>query len=125
MFRTEVPERPYDIVLGNPGESSVTASIRATSGITGFFEYGDRPGNYQWRSDLVQLGPGMPTEVILDGLAPNSQYFYRWRVTQGSPESGEASEEFTFRTGRARGETFVFTVQADSHLDVRTDPRLY
>ena len=125
MFRTEVPERPYDIVLGNPSESSVTASIRATSGLAGYFEYGDRPGNYQWRSDLVQLRPGMPTEVILDGLSPNSQYFYRWRVTTGSSESGEASQEFTFRTRRARGEPFVFTVQADSHLDVRTDPRLY
>ncbi len=125
VFRTEVPKRPYDIVLGNPSESSITASIRAASGQAGYFEYGDRPGNYQWRSDLVELRPGMPTEVKLDGLSPHSQYFYRWRVTTGSPESGDASEEFTFQNGRRRGESFVFTVQADSHLDVRTDPRLY
>lgn len=125
VFRTEVPERPYDIVLGNPSDVSVTASIFSTSALAGYFEYGDRPGNYEWRSDPVQLGPGMPVEVILDGLSPNSQYFYRWRVTAGSPESGEASDEFTFRTGRSHAESFVFTVQADSHLDVRTDPRLY
>lgn len=125
VFQTEVPERPYDIVLGNPGETSITASIRSTSEHAGYFEYGARSGNYQWRSDLVRLRPGMPSEVILDGLSANSQYFYRWQSTTGQSGSEGTSKEFSFRTARAPGETFVFTVQADSHLDARTDTRLY
>ena len=125
VFRTEVPERPYDIVLGNPSETSITASILSTSGQAGYFEYGDRSGNYQWRSGLVQLRPGAPSEVILDGLSANSQYFYRWQSTTGQSHSRSTSKEFSFRTARVPGETFVFTVQADSHLDTRTDTRLY
>ena len=125
VFRTEVPERPYDIVLGNPGETSITASILSISGQAGYFEYGNRPGRYQWRSDLVQLRPGTPSEVILDGLSANSQYFYRWQSTTGQSRSESTSREHSFWTARVPGETFVFTVQADSHLDTRTDTRLY
>ena len=37
-FRTHVPWRPYDIVLGDPTEASVTASIVAYSPLEGYFE---------------------------------------------------------------------------------------
>ena len=124
-FRTEVPYRQFDIVLGNPTGSSVTASIVVYSPLEGYFEFGDTPGGYSERTDLVSLVPGLPTEVILENLAPNAQYFYRWRGRATPTDDFEASNEFRFRTGRAEGETFVFTVQADSHLDGRTDTRLY
>ena len=124
-FRTKVPERPYDIVLGNPTGTSVTASVLAHSPAEGFFEFGSREGDYPSRSSRIRLDPGKPREVILDGLVPNSQYFYRWRGRVGPAADFEPSVEFTFRTGRAEGESFVFTVQSDSHLDSRTDPRLY
>lgn len=124
-FRTEVPHRQFDIVLGNPTASSVTASIVAYSPLQGYFEFGDTSGEYSDRSDLVSLVPGLPTEVILGKLAPNAQYFYRWRGRATASDDFEASDEFRFRTGRAEGATFVFTVQADSHLDGRTDTRLY
>ena len=124
-FQTDVPERPYDIVLGNPTAKSVTASVLAYLPTEGYIEFGLRRGDYPSRSTNVRLEPGKPRELILDGLAANSRYFYRWR-SRARPE-GEfgASDEFTFRTGRTDGESFVFTVQADSHLDGRTDPRLY
>ena len=124
-FRTEVPRRPFDIVLGSPTGSSVTASIVAYSPLEGYFEFGDRPGEYGERTHVVRLAPGVPSEVMLDGLMPNVQYFYRWRGRAATADDFEASDEFSFRTGRAEGDTFVFTVQSDSHLDGRTDTRLY
>ena len=124
-FRTEVPRRPYDIVLGSPTGSSVVASILAYSPLEGYFEFGHGPGRYSQRTDLVRLVPGVPAEVTLGGLVPNAQYFYRWRARAAAADDFEASEQFSFQTGRASGDTFVFTVQSDSHLDGRTDPRLY
>ena len=124
-FRTQVPQRPYDIVLGNPTDTSVTASILAYSPLEGYIEYGTRQGEHVGRSDTVRLEQGVPTEIVLDSLAPNSQYFYRWHGRNNSAKAFRASDEFTFRTGRPQGDTFVFTVQSDSHLDARTDPRLY
>lgn len=124
-FRTQTPRRLYDIVLGNPTGDSVTASILAYSPIEGYFEYGLRSGAYSSRSDLVRLEPGRPAEVLLGSLAQDSQYFYRWVTTAGPADAVQPSDEFHFRTGRAPGDVFVFTVQADSHLDGRTNTRLY
>ena len=124
-FRTQTPRRLYDIVLGNPTGDSVTASILAYSPVEGYFEYGLRPGAYSKRSNLVQLKSGRPAEVVFTGLAQNSQYFYRWVTTAGPADSLQPSDEFRFRTRRAPGDAFVFTVQADSHLDGRTNTRLY
>ncbi len=91
----------------------------------GYFEFGAKPDEYRAQSDRVRLESGVPQEVILDGLAAISRYFYRWRSRSDPAAEFDASEEFTFRTGRAEGDDFVFTVQSDSHLDERTDPRLY
>lgn len=124
-FRTDVPRRPFDIVLGSPTRSSVTASIVAYSPLEGHFEFGDRPGKYAERTGPVRLVPGVPAEVILGGLAPDAQYFYRWIGRASTEAEYDASDEFSFRTGRAKGDTYVFTVQSDSHLDGRTDTRLY
>ena len=124
-FRTDVPARPYDIVLGNPTGKSVTASVLAYLPTEGYIEYGLQRGDYPSRSTHVRLEPGKPQELILDGLVANSRYFYRWRSRTGPEGAVDASDELSFRTGRAQGEPFVFTVQADSHLDGRTDPRLY
>jgi len=37
----------------------------------------------------------------------------------------ESSPEYTFHTQRPPGETFCFTIQADSHLDGPIDAKLY
>lgn len=124
-FRTDVPRRPWDIVLGNPTGTSVTASVLAYSPIEGYFEIGRQPGQYPARSDLVRFESGVPSELLLDGLEPNAQYFYRFRSRADPAAAFDASDTFTFRTGRKAGESFIFTVQADSHLDDRTDPRIY
>ena len=124
-FKTQVPRRPFDIVLGHPTGTSVTASIVSYAPVEGYFEYGTNADEYEQRSALVQLAPGVAREVILDNLAPNTRHFYRWRSRAESGRGFEESDAFSFRTGRAQGDTFVFTVQSDSHLDGRTDPRIY
>lgn len=124
-FRTDVPRRPWDIILGNPTGTSITASVLAYSQIEGYFEIGRQPGQYAARSELVQFEAGVPEEVPLAGLEPNAQYFYRFRSRADPGAAFKASDTFTFRSGRGAGESFVFTVQADSHLDERTAPHLY
>ena len=67
----------------------------------------------------------LPAEVTLTGLRHDVQYFYRWNGRAAATDEFETTEEFSFRTGRAQGDAFVFTVQSDSHLDGRPDTRLY
>jgi hypothetical protein len=52
----------------------------------------------------------------MDGLLPNTRYFYRLRYRRpGEPEFA-AGPERSFHTQRPPGEAFTFTVQSDSHL---------
>ena len=125
VFRTNVPEHAYDIVLGNPTDTSVTASVLAYSPVEGYIEIGSRPGEYTARSERLRFKAGEPREVAIDGLAADSRYYYRFRSHAAGESSFDTSDEFSFHTRRASGSEFVFTVQADSHLDARTDPRLY
>ena len=120
-----MPHRAYDIVLGNPTGISVTASILAYAPLEGYFEYGTRRRDYEWRTGPVRLEAGTPREVELKGLEPDTQHFYRWVYRQHPADPFQRSPEYGFRAGRAPGSGFTFTVQADSHLDSRTDTRLY
>ncbi len=111
--------------MGKPTGTSVTASILAYLPLEGFLEFGSRQGEYSERTDTVRLQAGEPREVVLEGLAPNTRYYYRWLARETETDAWEASSRYEFRTGRAASDSFVFTVQADSHLDHRTDTRLY
>ncbi len=120
-----MPDHPYDIVLGNPTDTSVIVSVLSYPPVEGYIEFGTSAGVYTAQSDRIRLEAGEPTELKLDGLLPHTRYHYRWRSRASSLETFDASDEFTFRSGRAAGDRFVFTVQSDPHLDGRTDPRLY
>lgn len=125
VFRTEVPEQEYDIVLGNPTDSSVVASVLSYSPVEGYIEIGARPGEYTVRSERLRFEAGKPREVVLDGLVADARYYYRFRSRAAGESLFDSSREFSFRTRRAPGAEFVFTVQSDSHLDGRTDTQLY
>ncbi len=62
---------------------------------------------------------GLPLEIVLPALQPNTQYFHQFHSDRAD------SEEFSFHTVRPPGSTFTFTVTADSHLDENTDCALY
>ena len=71
----------------------------------------------------VELKAGQPEIVSFCGLAPATRYYYRVEpaASSGLPAGATAS----FVTARAPGESFTFTIQADSHLDGGTEPALY
>lgn len=73
----------------------------------------------------MTLAAGTPREFVLEGLQPDTGYFYRWVSRNSTDGEYAASQEYRFHTARARGQTYSFTVQADPHLDTHTDPRLY
>lgn len=124
-FLTAVPETRGSVVLGRPTDRSVTLSVLLRAGGKAVVAFGPRGGALARRSPAVELAPGEPREVVLDGLEPNAAFAYRvLDAASGEPllpEDGNGS----FRTARAAGEPFTFTVQSDSHLDGNSDPALY
>ncbi len=108
--------------LGRPTDQSVTVKAIATQALDAAVEYGTTSGVYSGATTVTSFADGF-AEVLVSGLIPDTAYYYRLlsRPT-GSSSALTAGGEHTFHTQRARGQTFTFAVQADSH---QGDPEFY
>jgi predicted phosphodiesterase len=122
VFRTEVPVEPLNVVLGRPTASSITLSVifqaQTRAVITCEPEATGAANTLPPRT----FPAGEPIEVLVSGLRPGTRHRYRIEPV-GTPAAEAITGTFT--TARPPGEAFVFTIQADSHLDGGTDPDLY
>ncbi len=103
-------------ILGRPTDRSVTVNVRADAALEMYFESGVSRGVYTWQTKPVAASANQPVEVLIDGLNPNTRYYYRMRYrTVGTSGTVDAGTEHTFHTQRLAGSTFVFAAQGDSH----------
>ena len=123
---TDVPAHAFDIILGRPSGTSVTASVLSYENLEGYLEYHIDREVYGSRTPVVRLTEGTPVEIRLDALRPDARYYYRLRYrTVGDSQPFWQAEEGTFRTQRKPGSAFRFTVQADSALGEKVSTDLY
>lgn len=118
-----------NIVLGSPTGTSIKANVFSPdqNGIVSI-AYGATPGVYDKQTAPFALVATKPLEIAIDGLNPNTRYFYRLMYQAASGTGSGPTAEYTFHTARPAGETFVFSVQGDSHperLKSQFDPELY
>jgi hypothetical protein len=109
------------VVLGRPTESAMTLSVLSLENAAVIVAYGRTGGTLSHQTSGVTLAGGEPCEILLGGLAPSTRYTYRLLES----DTGETLVGGSFSTARAKGETFVFTITADPHLDGNTDPALW
>ena len=125
VFKTDVPEQTGNVVLGRPTKTSVTVSLLLHAATEGALVWGLDAKALPAEGLGLSLAAGEPRHVLIDGLRPNTRYYYEMRdpVTRRRllPLAGTGS----FHTARSPGSAFTFTVTADSHLDERTDPDTY
>ena len=112
-FQTTVPPIEFNVIPARPTATSITLSLysRAARTVT-LTLIGEN------RTVLQTLASDTPTLLELTGLGTDK--LYRYRIDGPSPSYTGA-----FRTARARGATYRFAMQADSHLDVNSDVTLY
>jgi hypothetical protein len=114
------------LLLGAPTASAIRLSLlTADQNGSATVAYGTTSGSYERRSAARAIVAGEPATVVLEGLAADSQYFYRVEFRATGSTTASASQEYRFRTARPSGGTFTFTVQADSHLDENSDLDVY
>jgi hypothetical protein len=115
-------------ILGRPTDRSIALSILAPGNIESFVEYGVSPGNYTFKTPPKDCAAGQPCEIELDGLKPNTRYYYRLRSRQPGTKQYLEASECTFHTQRRTRSTFTFALQGDSHPErygKMYDPDLY
>ncbi|MBL9190198.1 MAG: metallophosphoesterase [Opitutaceae bacterium] len=125
LFRTEVPAQPVDVILGRPTTEGVTLSILSYEGVEGYVAYGAESGELTQRTAVQKFAKSLPVEITLGGLRAGTRYAYEFRSRAAGEGEFRPAMTGAFTTARAPGSEFVFTVQADPHLDAGTDPEVY
>lgn len=115
----DVPTHPFDIILSRPEADSVTISVLSYADAGGFIAYGTEPGKLTSKTLARAFKNGEPAEIVIPALKADTRYFYQLHIGQTT------SPEYSFQTARPPGKAFTFTVTADSHLDINTDPAIY
>ncbi len=113
------------ILLGGISDQSVTLSfLSGTDGASFYLQYGNQSNQYTNKTSTFSSIPHQPFKCLVNSLNSNTQYYYQ--VVQIDALGHEhISAEQTFHTARPSGQTFTFTVQADSHLDENSDLNQY
>lgn len=85
------------IILGRPTSTAITANLVSAVPAEIHYEYGTASGVYTARTAAQNAAAGVPIETQIDGLQPNTRYYYKV-IASGMP-----SEEHSFQTQRAPG----------------------
>lgn len=111
----------HNTVLGRPTSTSIAVSVLADkAGDAVSVEYGtalDATGTgivAPASSASVTSASGEPMVIELAGLSANTRYVYRVHYKPGG-QGDQPDALHTFRTQRAKGATFHFGVQGDTH----------
>lgn len=124
--KTDVPDHPYDLVLGRPTADAVTLSVVTYSDMEGYLEYGVDAEALDSATAAAVFATRQAAEIRMEGLEADTQVYYRLRLRKaGSDGEFDATPVYSFHTQRPPGSEFVFLMQADSHLDDNTEPALY
>lgn len=113
-------------LLCRPTDKSITVSIVPAVDMEYSYEYGRKSGEYDETTKAVEAKASEPSNFLIDGLTPDTRYYYRLSYHIKGKSETIKREEHSFHTQRESGETFLFAVESDSHLGARIcNPELF
>lgn len=115
----------HNELLGSVEDHSVALEMMFADSAEVSVEYGTASGSYSSQLSWQLFADSTVAAFVLNGLTPNTQYYYR--VSHRVPGSVNIQQrpEYTFHTARPSGNQFSFVIQADPHLDNQTDTAIY
>jgi hypothetical protein len=102
-------------LLARPTATSIMINVVPDENVIIYYEYGTSSGGPYTAISTGSATAGEPYNVVISGLSPDTQYYYRMQY-QKPGDVWVARSEHSFHTQRAPGDTFSFTIIADSHM---------
>ncbi len=112
-------------MLGRPTDRSITVQLFFDEAAEVQVGVGTTRGDYARITSWQRFEAGQPAEIVLDGLEPNTQYYYSVFTRRPGDVDITIRPDYAFHTQRTPGSTFSFVVQADPHMDEQTDTAIY
>ncbi|MFN8276313.1 MAG: FlgD immunoglobulin-like domain containing protein [Chitinophagales bacterium] len=112
-------------LLGRPTDSSVVVKLFFADSAEVKADYGTISGSYTGHTNWQLVADSEATVLTLSGLQPDTRYYYRIQYRNPGSSSANNRPEGLFHTARKPGSAYVFTVQADPHVDPNSDTALY
>ena len=102
--------------LGRPTATSIALNVVPDAAIAAYVQYGTSAKVMGKKTATISGAAGEPLTLALKGLKANTRYYYRLRYRPaGSSGSFLSRPQHSFVTQRAKGSTFTFELQGDSH----------
>jgi hypothetical protein len=102
-------------LLGRPTASSVALNVVPDAAIDAYVQYGTSAKVLGKRTAVVRAAAATPLVITLRSLKADTRYYYRLRYRQSGSGAYLARPQYSFVTRRAKGSTFTFELQGDSH----------
>jgi hypothetical protein len=102
-------------LLTRPTNTSVMVSLVPKVPLEIYVLYGISRGEYTCQTPSVPGNTGLAWNITLQGLLPDTEYYYRVCYREPGSNGYQSGAEHTFHTQRSPGSTFTFGIQADSH----------
>ncbi len=101
-------------ILGRPTDQSIAVSVLASRNIELSVEYGISPENYPMQTEPKKCETKQPVEIEINGLKPDTRYYYRLRSHQPETFDYLDGSKYSFHTQRLPGSTFMFALQGSA-----------
>ncbi len=112
-------------MLGRATDQSITVQLFFSDSAEMSVQYGTNAGVYPYQTPWQLFADSVPAEIVINGLLPDTRYFYRVCYRHPGDTAFTTRPEYTFHTQRAAASSFIFDVEADPHLDAMSDSALY
>ncbi|NVO19484.1 MAG: metallophosphoesterase [Bacteroidetes bacterium] len=116
-------------ILGRPSAQGMIIHTVFSDPVETSVAYGTASQEYTFHTPWQLFNRDSAGEAVsinpISGLNPNTQYYYRLKYRRPGDTVIVTRPEYKFHTARQSGQSFIFTIQADPHLDVSSDTALY
>lgn len=115
----------FSELLSRPTDTSITVQVMFADSVEVSVQYDTISGSFTNHTSWQTYADSVAAAVVLNGLQPNTYYYYRYCYRQPGDTGFTARPQYTFHTQRPAGSTFTFDVEADPHDDANSDTALY